>query len=176
MGAYLSFTDVEGHIRKVSIEDVEKALGLKETETVRLGMQKGQAEMHAGICPKEEEYMGIDIDADIAGDPMYLGNFELPCDTYPDRIAARLYAGHHAYETDEPIAIVTHDVTDRALMEERMARHADRPMRKLIYVEGRLADARQWTEGGEGCMPEHAEDEQHGEARSLSRRTYRKHG
>lgn len=161
METYLSFTDKDGRTREAAMEEVEKALGLEGTVAVRLGMRRGHVEMHAQVSPMEEDHPGIDVDTEISGHPVYLGNFELPCSEYPDRVAARLYAGHIAYETDEPIAVVTHDVTDEGLLKERAARYGGGHghMHKLVYVNGPLAEAREWVKAGQDAMPEHKEDE-----------------
>lgn len=139
-------------------------LGLPEElpDEVTVGMARDAIDMHASFQPKEADYPGITVDASTrqAGD-VYLGNFELPCESYPTRIAARLYAGCHKYETDGPIAIVTHEVTDDTRVMYRSGKYGNGPfpMRKLVYVDHDLAGSRTWREPGEEKMPEHIEDE-----------------
>lgn len=156
-----------GHVAVYALKDILDRLGLSSEpgglpDEVQLGMKRDGIEMHASVSPKEADYPGITVDASTwqAGD-VYLGNFELPCETFPTRIAARLYAGCHKYETDGPIAIATHEVTDDARIIFRSQRYGSRPvpMRKLVYVDHDLAGSRSWKEPGEENMPEHQEDE-----------------
>lgn len=154
-------TEHEEH--HLSAADLALLLRVHEPVTgLVLGLERGQMTMSAAVEPKEADYPGITVDAYTpqAGD-IYLGNFELPCETYPTRIAARLYAGCHLYETDEPIAAVTHEITDDARVLYRAGKHRDprERMHKLVYVDHDLADSRSWTQAGEDCMPEHREDE-----------------
>lgn len=148
-----------------SVEELLERLGMPRDRLpgeICLGMRRGGIEMHASVQPREADYPGITVDASTAqaGD-VYLGNFELPCETYPTRIAARLYAGCHKYETDGPIAIATHEITDDARVMYRSSKYGSRPrpMRKLVYVDHDLAGSRSWKEPGEENMPEHQEDE-----------------
>ena len=142
-----------------SLAELCLILGLPEElpDEVAVGMARDAIDMRASFQPKEADYPGITVDASTrqAGD-VYLGNFELPCESYPTRIAARLYAGCHKYETDGPIAIVTHEVTDDARVMYRSGKYGNgpRPMRKLVYVDHDLADSRTWKEPGEEKMPE----------------------
>ena len=53
------------------------------------------------------------------GESLYLGVFELPNESFPYRITGRLYAGYASFETDGPIAMVTHDVMDREKKKQR---------------------------------------------------------
>lgn len=149
--------------RRLSLEDLKKALGITDTvNSLAIGLKRDRMVMTAALQPREADYPGIDVDAstDQAGD-IYLGNFEFPCETYPTRIAARLYAGCHRYETDEPIAVVTHEVTDDARIMYRAGKYGGkpRPMHKLVYIDHDLADSRTWREADEAKMPEHQEDE-----------------
>lgn len=156
-----------GYTATFSLEEILAKFGLSEMpqslpDEIKFGMERDGIGMRASFQPKEADYPGITVDASTAqaGD-VYLGNFELPCETYPTRIAARLYAGCHKYETDGPIAIVTHEVTDDARVMYRSSKYGGqpRPMRKLVYVDHDLAGSRTWNEPDEENMPEHQEDE-----------------
>ena len=147
----------------LSLQDLAMLLGLKEpVAELEIGLSRDRIVLKASLQPKEADYPGITVDGFTpqAGD-VYLGNFELPCETYPTRIAARLYAGCHQYETDGPIAVVTHEITDDARVMYRASKYGGRPrpMRKLVYVDHDLAGSRTWREPGEENMPEHQEDE-----------------
>lgn len=153
----------DGPAAVFTLDEVIAKLGIAGSpDEIRLSMERDGIEMHASVQPKEADYPGITVDASTAqaGD-VYLGNFELPCEAYPTRIAARLYAGCHKYETDGPVAIVTHEITDDARVIYRSSKYGGqpRPMRKLVYVDHDLAGSRSWKEPGEDNMPEHQEDE-----------------
>ena len=151
----------DGTSARFTLADVVHALGKKMPNEVRLGMVRSGVEMHAAFQPREADYPGIMIDASTAqAGNVYLGNFELPCETYPTRIAARLYAGCEKFETDEPIAIVTHEVTDdaRVIYRSQNHPHPEKSMRKIVYVDEQLAKSAPWTDAGEENMPEHVED------------------
>ncbi len=161
--------------RTFGLAALADALGLDRASITHMSLRlrRGGMVLHADIEPKEADYPGIDVDActDQAGD-VYLGNFELPCETYPQRIAARLYAGCHKYETDEPIAIVTHEVTDDARVlyrSDRYSRDTTPGMKKLIYVDYKEAETRPWLDATEEGMPEHLEDEENNAARKAKR-------
>ena len=124
-------------------------------------MERAGIDMHASFQPREADYPGITVDAaTMQAGNIYLGNFELPCETYPSRIAARLYAGCEKFETDEPIAIVTHEATDDARVIYRSQNHPapEKAMRKLVYVDEKSAKSTPWLDAGEENMPEHVED------------------
>ena len=111
----------------------------------------------------EEAYPGIYVDGqDKDEELLYLGAFELPNESFPCRITGRLYAGYASFETDGPIAMVTHDVMDREKKKQREKRaEKPRPLRKLVYVDEDLAGSR-CLEGYKARMlghPEHGEDE-----------------
>lgn len=161
---YLSVATENGELALFTLDQVLGALDIKDPENVRevrLGMERGRIMLHAAVQPREADYPGIMVDASTpqAGN-VYLGNFELPCETYPTRIAARLYAGCEKFETDEPIAIVTHEVTDDARVIYRSQNHPapDKAMRKLVYVDEKSAKSTPWLDAGEENMPEHVED------------------
>lgn len=158
---FLTLKYRDGTSARFALEDVVKALGKKMPDEVRLGMVRSGIEMHAAFQPREADYPGIMVDASTpqAGN-VYLGNFELPCETYPTRIAARLYAGCEKYETDEPIAIVTHEATDDARVIYRSQNHPapEKAMRKFVYIDEKSAKSAPWLDADEGAMPEHVED------------------
>lgn len=159
--AYLILKDKDSEFH-ITVAELARRLGLAHPiETAILGMSRDGIEMHAKLEPQEAEYPGITVDASTgqAGE-VYLGNFELPSEAYPHRISARLYAGCGKYETDEPIAIVTHEITDDARVIYRSQAHPypGKPMRKLVYVDERSAKSVPWAEAGEDAMPEHMED------------------
>lgn len=155
----------EGSQGVLCLEDLAAIGGvdIKTVQSVSLRITRDRLELHASADAREADYPGITVDASTpqAGD-VWLGNFEMPCGTYPTRIAARLYAGCHSYETDEPIAIVTHEVTDDARIIYRSGRYGQNgeSMKKLVYVDYREADTRPWLDASEESMPEHREDEQ----------------
>lgn len=147
----------------LDLADLAGLLGLKEPVTeLEMGLSRDNMILKASLRPREADYPGITVDGFTPqARDIYLGNFELPCETYPTRIAARLYAGCSKYETDSPIAIVTHEITDDARVMYRTSKYGGRPrpMRKLVYIDHDLAGSRTWTEPGEEHMPEHQEDE-----------------
>ena len=157
---YMEFDD--GTAMKVPLTDILNALGKPMPKGISLGMERDGIEMHASVQPKEAEYPGFMIDASTtAAGEIYLGNFELPNETYPSRIGARLYAGCGKYETGEPIVLVTHEVTNDEVVMRRTETYpapAD-AMRKLVYVDEREAKSAPWTGVGEDELPEHVEDE-----------------
>ena len=159
--AYLVLKDADSEFH-ITVSELARRLGLaKPVSAAILGMSRGGIEMHARIEPQEAEYPGITVDASTAqAGNVYLGNFELPCETYPSRIAARLYAGCEKFETDEPIAVVTHEVTDDARVIYRSQNHPfpQNAMRKLVYVDEKSAKSTPWLDAGEENMPEHVED------------------
>lgn len=145
------------------LDQLLASLGLIQTpDEIQLSMRRGDVRMDAKLQPKESEYPGITVDAytSQSGD-IYLGNFEFPSEDYPTRISARLYAGCHKYETDEPIAIATHEISDDARVIYRSSKHGDprKHMHKLVYIDRKLAEPRTWCAAGEDDMPEHVEDE-----------------
>lgn len=160
---FLALEFRNGTVARFPVAEVVRALGKTMPAGIRLGMERGGIEMHASVQPGEAEYPGITVDASTrqAGE-IWLGGFELPSECYPARISARLYAGCGKYETDEPIAIATHEVTDDARVMYRAGKYGPDhggSMHKLVYVDYRSADTRPWLEASEEAMPEHREDE-----------------
>lgn len=163
---YMTVALTDGTLHRFALKDVLALLkadggGTAPVQEIRVGMERDGIMLHADFQPREADYPGITVDASTpqAGN-IYLGNFELPCETYPTRIAARLYAGCEKYETDEPIAVVTHEATDDARVIYRSQNHPapDRAMRKLVYVDEKSAKSTPWLDAGEENMPEHVED------------------
>lgn len=156
----LMLIDADGNHVSIPISELAGTLGLKMPIAARLSMRRDDLELFAETSVTERDYPGISVDAMIRNHrTLFLGNFELPCETYPTRIAARLYAGDPCYETDSPIAIVTHETTDDAQAVYRSQHYGREGMRKLVYIDHDLADSRTWKEAGEDHMPEHREDE-----------------
>lgn len=145
--------------RHINIYWLLATLGLPiQPDQIGLQMTAKGISLRAVTEPKETEYPGITVDGfDSAGRCLYLGNFEAPCPTYPNRIAARLYAGYEMFESDSPIAIITHDVKDENAVKRRTERASalGRPLNKFVYVDSDLATPVNWTDIGEGNMPEH---------------------
>ena len=153
------------HGYRLYLADLMAAAGIADhpaPDEIRLGIIRDGLDMYASTSPREADYPGITVDAhkDTAGD-IWLGNFEMPCETYPQRIAARLYAGCSKFETDEPIAIATHEITDDARILYRVGQYGSggKSMRKLVYIDVTHAAYRPWLDAGEDAMPEHIEDE-----------------
>lgn len=156
----LTLADRDGNRMTVPIAEIAEKLGFRSPIGARLSIKRDAIELFAEMSVLEKDYPGISVDAMIREHrTLFLGNFELPCETYPTRIASRLYAGDPAYETDSPIAIVTHEATDDARAIYRSDNHGTKPMCKLVYVDHELADSRTWKDAGEENMPEHREDE-----------------
>ena len=156
----LMLIDADGNHVSIPISELAGILGLKTPIAARLSIKRDSLELFSEMSITERDYPGIAVDAMVRDNrTMFLGNFELPCETYPTRIAARLYAGDPCYETDSPIAIVTHETTDDARAIYRSQHYGREGMRKLVYIDHDLADSRTWKEAGEDHMPEHREDE-----------------
>lgn len=156
----LRSSDGEQHI---SIRDLAGLLGISEpVDQLAMGLERGNMQLFAAIDVREAEYPGITVDAFTPeARNIWLGRFELPCETYPTRIAARLYAGCERYETDEPIALVTHEVTDDARVIYRAGRlkNSGDHLHKIVYVDRDIAEPRHWSGCHEDDLPEHLEDE-----------------
>lgn len=140
---------------KLSVEDLMRALNLKDKPCViELGVENVDAEIIASARPSENDYAGIDIDANTKnGQLYYLGNFELPNMDYENDIVARLYAGNAEYETDSPIALAKHSIKTENQQEKYTS--PDSPT-KIVYVDTELAQFRRWE--NTLTAPEHAED------------------
>ena len=151
-----------GKERTFTAQELAELAGFFRAATVELSISRGGIRIFAQAEPAERDYPGITVDASAEpGRTLYLGNFEMPCETYPHRIAGRLYAGDSRYETDGPIALVTHDVMLAPKTDMYAGKYGGqpRPMRKLVYVDNDLAESRSWTESDEDRLPEHREDE-----------------
>lgn len=107
-------------------------LGLGKLETVTV--EKGNTSIFATICV-DPKYPGIDIDGKDGERLLYLANVELPNEDQP-AIASRLYAGDAETETDSPIAMV--------LDYRRMAFDNTK---RVIYIDQRLSEAREYDDG-----------------------------
>lgn len=117
-------------------------------QNIALFVEKDGLELHAAIYPKEDDYPGIDIDGkDREGEAVYVANVELPNETYPHSVAARLYAGHSAYETDSPIALVTSDMRPEKIQAYKTyITEKGGPMHKFVHVDTDLARASVWPD------------------------------
>lgn len=149
--------------RHIPVQDLAILLGISEpVDQLAMGLERGNMRLFANIDVREAEYPGITVDAFTPeARNIWLGRFELPCETYPTRIAARLYAGCERYETDEPIALVTHEVTDDARVIYRAGRlkNPSDHLHKIVYVDQDIAEARPWSGCHEDDLPEHLEDD-----------------
>lgn len=156
----LTLIDADGNHMSIPVTEIAGKFSFKKPAAARLSVKRDAVELFAETSMLERDYPGISVDAMIRDHrTMFLGNFELPCETYPTRIAARLYAGDPCYETDSPIAIITHETTDDARAIYRSQHYGRKGMHKLVYIDHDLADSRTWKEAGEDHMPEHREDE-----------------
>lgn len=159
-GIFVKFTkDGTNHTVFYSTEQLLKKLGadLAGIDPMELGIfvDKNGESLQASVQPKEQDYPGITVDGfDADGEQVYLANAELPNETYPQSIAARLYAGYAAYEFDGPIAIVTHGIRDAEQTKQRAAEQ--KQFTKIVYVDPESAQHRPWKEIP--SMPEHVED------------------
>lgn len=128
---------------------------------VGLEVEKDDASLAAVVSPFENDYPGITLDGtDPDARTLFLAQCELPNVQYPDTITARLYAGYEACETDEPIVFMKHRLLKTHEIERRAklaGASGPRIRRKLVYVDGDLAEPRPWTSLGDGeaCPPEH---------------------
>lgn len=128
---------------------------------VGLEVEKDDASLAAVVSPFENDYPGITLDGtDPDARTLFLAQCELPNVQYPDTITARLYAGYEACETDEPIVFMKHPLLKTHEIERRAklaGASGPRIRRKLVYVDGDLAEPRPWTSLGDGeaCRPEH---------------------
>lgn len=149
--------------RFFTLQELLQALGVPaETAVLSFDMTQDDISLSVQLDAEETEYPGICVDGmDARGRKLYLGNFELPNKSYPGQIASRLYAGYAGFETDSPIAIVTHDVkhSGKRLIRETDFRRTNRPPTKLVYIDTDLAAARNWKDTDSKKMPEHLEDE-----------------
>lgn len=141
--------DTGDAVSVIGLDDLLAAFGIHgDPDTVALTVTQDGVSLKATTEPKETEYPNITVDAyDAAGEEIYLGNFELPCESMPDGIAARLYAGYAALETDSPIAIVKHKLRSQADLAEKQnwyQKSHSGPV-KLVHVDMELAHARNWN-------------------------------
>lgn len=128
---------------------------------IGLEVEKDDASLAAMTSPFENDYPGITLDGtDSNGRTMFLAQCELPNVQYPDAVTARLYAGYEDCETDAPVVFMKHRLLGTPEVERRKAiagTSGPRVRRKLVYVDGDLAESRPWTNlgNGETGRPEH---------------------
>lgn len=130
-------------------------------EYISLDLVRDDCIITATTDPKEADYPGIMLDAyDKDGDQLYIGNVEMPNETYPSRIAARLYAGYAKFEVDAPIALITHDIKDTKafLKYEEDFLHLNRQPIKQVYIDRENAHVENWAGQGEETLKEHLPD------------------
>lgn len=144
--------------RKIPIEEIFKEYGISFPNSVCLEMEHEGMKLLAETSVDEADYPGIDIDAkDKNGKDIYLANVEFPNETFPDAIAARLYAGYADFETDSPIAL-----TKTVLREKDEVDRLDdvtatlNGMRKYVHVDYDAAVARNWKSNDN--LEEHVEE------------------
>ena len=141
----------------VPLQKLMSALGLNPDNPpveINLYAEKNGERLVANVATRDDEYVGIYIDGfDSDGNPLYLAHCELPTESAPDSIEARLYAGYADYETDVPIAVVTHDIRDRKRLHERA--ESNKGYTKIVHVDTEVAQSRRMIEG---MRIEHAED------------------
>lgn len=129
---------------------------------IKLNVKKDGMALFATARPNENEYVGLDVDAttEDGAQLYYLGNFELPCPTYENSIAGRLYAGDARFETDSPVTLVRHDVQNKEKIDANIKKYGNSPFgpHKIVYVDTELAQYRNWTGTKEDELPEHVED------------------
>lgn len=145
---------------RVDIADLIRVLGLKgfmSPESVALVVEKDDMRLIAKTDTNEQDYPAITIDGEANGDAYYLAQAELPNESYPTCMTARLYAGNSEYEVDSPIAITLHECTDSEMVKRRKAAYDESYMTKLVYVDYDEAQAKQWKSSEN--MVEHREDE-----------------
>lgn len=163
MGLFFILKGPSG-VRRISVESLLRDIPGTWDE---VGMERTQDGRSLCVTtePKEKEYPGMTVDAtDEWGNPLYLGNFEFPNETFPESMTGRLYAGYASFESDGPIALVSHNVSDAAKRTQYEAAYGESPRapKKLVYVDKQAAEARDWI--GEPAA-EHVDEEYGGTKR-----------
>ena len=136
--------------RFFSMEHLMRLLGLPDIQKIGIRIEnQDNVQLDATAFVHNMEYPGIDIDAcDTSGERIYLTRVDLPNESFPDTIAARLYAGYACYECDTPIAIVP----TRLLNKKELAKRADANQNatyspaKLIHIDYDLARPCPWND------------------------------
>ena len=144
----------------IPIQTLLAALGLDSNELpteLCIFVQKNGAKLVAACDPRERDFPGITVGGfDSDQNELFLAEAELPNNEYPHSVSTRLYAGYSSYETDAPIAIVTHDIQDREKLQQRASDPNHPVFNKIVHVDTDVAQYLPWREAGE--LPEHAED------------------
>lgn len=136
--------------RFFSMEQLIQQLGLPDIQEIgiRIENQDG-VQLDTTASVDDMKYPGIDIDAcDASGEQIYLTRAQLPNESFPDTITARLYAGYACYESNSPIATIP----TRLLNKKELARRADANQNaayspaKLIHIDYDLARPCPWND------------------------------
>ena len=136
----------------VPIASIARHMGLGGDVTeAELVVANKAGELSASVDATDCQYPGLTIDGYNAdGDQLWLAEAELPNESYPTAVSARLYAGYAGQEFDGPIALVKHDIS------KPPAPDGTKAPTKIVYVDTETAQYRSWRETSP--MPEHAED------------------
>ena len=154
----INFRSNDGALVSVPLDTLIEKLGIGiPVDEITMTMEQDCNRIELAVEPAETEYPGVFIDAiDRNGKTMCIAYAELPNETFPDQITARLYAGYQEHEYDGPIALVKHRIEDPARIKELEAlAESGRGLTKLVYVDTEAAAWRPWR-GDDG--PEHNED------------------
>lgn len=134
--------------RFFSMEQLIQQLGIPDIQEIGIRIEnQDNIELNTTASVHDMKYPGVDIDAcDASGEQIYLARAQLPNESFPDTVTARLYAGYACYESNSPIATVP----TRLLNKKELARRADANYSpaKLIHIDYDLARPCPWNDTG----------------------------
>lgn len=140
---------------RMPVHDFLEAVGVPDRDgdapVVQLVVRKDGVELSATADPRDGYYPVIFVDGeDAGGNKLYVAEAELPNEDEPNRISARLYAGYARFESDEPVAKVSHRLLPAShvdAMEAFMQRRD--PFRKAVWYNEDAAEPRRLSREAE---------------------------